>query len=197
MKILCYGDSNTYGFDPCFGGTGRLPKNGRWTGILAAMPEFQVINEGRNGRCIPCRKWEYEDLNDMLARYSKVDVLTIMLGSNDVYMMFDATAEKIAARMEALFDEKNVPMLQKMKEGGTRIILMAPPAMYLEGSRQERVLSRISQELAEKYREIAARQKVDFLDWNKWNLQMAYDGLHIREAGHIVAAEKMRAFLLG
>ena len=41
MKIICYGDSNTYGFDPRIGTSGRHDKNDRWTGILDNMPEYE------------------------------------------------------------------------------------------------------------------------------------------------------------
>ena len=50
MKIICYGDSNTYGFDPRIGTPGRHDKNDRWTGILDNMPEYEIINEGMNGK---------------------------------------------------------------------------------------------------------------------------------------------------
>ena len=53
MKIVCFGDSNTYGFDPRLGSSGRYTKDERWTGILDAHDGFSVVNEGMNGRCIP------------------------------------------------------------------------------------------------------------------------------------------------
>ena len=49
MKIICYGDSNTYGFDPRLGSPGRLAKNERWTGILDSEPDIEIVNEGMNG----------------------------------------------------------------------------------------------------------------------------------------------------
>lgn len=54
-KILAFGDSNTWGFNPSNDGTGVLQRwddDVRWTGVLQAElgPEFEVINEGLNGR---------------------------------------------------------------------------------------------------------------------------------------------------
>lgn len=48
--ILCYGDSNTYGYNPVNGL--RYPKGVRWTGVLQKMlgEEYEVIEEGCNGR---------------------------------------------------------------------------------------------------------------------------------------------------
>ena len=51
-RVLCFGDSNTYGYDPrsCLGG--RYPESVRWTGLLKARG-WEIINEGENGRAIP------------------------------------------------------------------------------------------------------------------------------------------------
>ena len=48
--ILCYGDSNTYGYNPVTGG--RWPEDIRWTGRLQQLlgDEYKVIEEGCNGR---------------------------------------------------------------------------------------------------------------------------------------------------
>jgi hypothetical protein len=51
--VICYGDSNTYGFDPRMGCPERLPRRVRWTGRLDALPGLRIINEGMNGREIP------------------------------------------------------------------------------------------------------------------------------------------------
>ena len=51
-RLLCYGDSNTYGYDPRSYLGGRYPKTVRWTGLLDAEG-WKVINKGENGRSIP------------------------------------------------------------------------------------------------------------------------------------------------
>ena len=57
MKLWCFGDSNTYGYDPCgfFGGRYAVP----WPALLAEKTGFQVINDGKNGRMIPEREREF------------------------------------------------------------------------------------------------------------------------------------------
>ena len=54
MKLWCFGDSNTYGYDPCgfFGGRYAAP----WPALLAEKTGCQVINDGKNGRMIPERE---------------------------------------------------------------------------------------------------------------------------------------------
>ena len=55
MKMLCYGDSNTYGYDPRGFFGDRYPKERRWADILAEKLGWQIQNEGQNGREIPSR----------------------------------------------------------------------------------------------------------------------------------------------
>ena len=117
MKIVCYGDSNTYGFDPRLGTPGRLAKNERWTGILDSEPDIEIANEGMNGRCIPAASYEYRSLRKILERHYDADMLIIMLGSNDLFMTREATAEKIADKMRNVF--VNVPELICWKTSGT------------------------------------------------------------------------------
>ena len=56
-RILCYGDSNTWGYDPVETGTegsaaARFPEDVRWTGVLQRQlgPGYRVLEEGLNGR---------------------------------------------------------------------------------------------------------------------------------------------------
>lgn len=51
--LICYGDSNTYGYDPRDTNEGRYPKEVRWTGILDTETDWKVENHGVNGRSIP------------------------------------------------------------------------------------------------------------------------------------------------
>ena len=49
MRVLCLGDSNTYGFDPRAYFGGRYPEKDRWVNILAQKTGWQVQNAGENG----------------------------------------------------------------------------------------------------------------------------------------------------
>ena len=54
--IFCYGDSNTYGYDPQSPLGGRYPPQVRWPDQLALLqPDRQIVNFGENGREIPRR----------------------------------------------------------------------------------------------------------------------------------------------
>lgn len=81
-RILCYGDSNTYGYDPRSYLGGRYPESVRWTALLQAQG-WDIFNAGQNGRSIPRNGWEIETLAQLIRRHQP-DIVTVMLGSNDL-----------------------------------------------------------------------------------------------------------------
>ena len=219
MKIVCYGDSNTYGFDPRLGTPGRLAKNERWTGILDSEPDIEIANEGMNGRCIPSASYEYRSLRKILERHYDADMLIIMLGSNDLFMTREATAEKISDKMRNVF--LNVPELIRWKTSGTmasgdtaattsadsgtisqkRILLICPPApsdrvLFYEMagipmSQSAESAARIMKELPEKLAAVATEFGLEFADATKWNIACMFDGLHFSEEGHRTFAKQL------
>ena len=64
-RIVCFGDSNVYGYDPRSWLGGRYPSDVRWTGLLEAAG-WQVRNEGFNGQEIPTAQWEQDHWCDRL-----------------------------------------------------------------------------------------------------------------------------------
>ena len=89
MNILCYGDSNTYGYDPRPDSGGRYPADCRWVDILAAGTGWKIQNVGRNGRTIPCGP---------IVIPEGIDLTIVMLGTND--LLQGNRADVVAARME-------------------------------------------------------------------------------------------------
>ena len=82
MYVICFGDSNTYGYDPRSWLGGRYDSDSRWVDILAAKTGWAVQNMGVNGREIP------QTTPDISP---DVDLLIVMLGSND---LFKAAAQR-------------------------------------------------------------------------------------------------------
>ena len=122
-KILFYGDSNTYGYDPANWQTFRYPCEQRWTSILAEKlgEEWSLIPEGMNGRQIPDLLYDRKWLTDILRPLKAGDVFAVMLGTNDILLTTVPDADEAVGRMRVF--------LQFVKERppDTEILLIAPP----------------------------------------------------------------------
>ena len=101
-RILCFGDSNTWGAIPF--DTERYPQDVRWPGIMAAElgSEYQIIEEGHNGRTtvftdvVEERLAGIEYFVPCLDSQSPLDLIIIMLGTNDLKTRFGVDAYSIA-----------------------------------------------------------------------------------------------------
>lgn len=106
--IICYGDSNTYGYDPRLGGSGRYEEDSRWTGILAQRLGEKIENHGICGRCIPHLTSQVTtactEIQEWIRREGCIE-LWIMLGTNDLLQKKRFKAEDVALRMD-MFLEK-------------------------------------------------------------------------------------------
>ncbi|MDD4648195.1 MAG: GDSL-type esterase/lipase family protein [Sphaerochaeta sp.] len=98
-RILCYGDSNTFGTNPS---GGRWQYDQRWTGILSSLlgPDFQIIEEGLGGRTtvfddpLELHRSGREFLPVALHSHRPLDLVILSLGTNDCKKFFNAD-EKI------------------------------------------------------------------------------------------------------
>ena len=194
MKILCYGDSNTWGYDPRGGGWDeyRYPGQVRWTGILEGQYGISVVNEGENGRTIPGTRYARAALKEILRRNRDADAVTVMLGSNDLLCGYPMmTAKETARRMYRLFEDVEEWNLFRAPE--KKILLIAPPIVRIEG---EAMLARESDHFAVCFREAAKAAGTDFLAPRLGPEDLAFDGVHLSEAGHKTMAEQIRDALL-
>ncbi len=106
-RILCYGDSNTFGTNPS---GGRWSYDKRWTGILSSLlgPDFQIVEEGLGGRTTvfddplePNRSGR-EFLPIALQSHRPLDMVVLSLGTNDCKCFFHANEQIIAKALEQL-----------------------------------------------------------------------------------------------
>ena len=121
-RLLCYGDSNTYGYDPRSLLGGRYPESVRWTALLNAA-NWDVINRGENGRSIPRLDRGIEAAVQTVCGI-ETDILTVMLGSNDLLQCPGLSAEVCGKRMEQFL----ATLLEKA-QADLKILLVAPPPM--------------------------------------------------------------------
>ena len=88
MKVICFGDSNTFGYDPRSWLGGQYGEEGRWVDILAEKTGWMVCNMGQNGREIPiCAPLFPAD----------TDLLILLLGTND--LLVGRSPEQAADRL--------------------------------------------------------------------------------------------------
>lgn len=125
-RLLCYGDSNTYGYDPCSYLGGRYSESVRWTAMLRGYG-WEVINRGENGRSIPRGDGEINVAIQSLC-CEETDIPTVMLGSNDLLQMPSPSAEECARRMERFL---TALLHADGWEKSRKLLLIAPPPMAL------------------------------------------------------------------
>ena len=172
MNIICYGDSNTFGYDPRSYLGGRYAPDCRWVDILAAESGWNVRNNSMNGRQIPKRE---------IPVPKSTDLLIIMLGTNDILQ--GCSPEQTAQRMGAFLDKLTIP-----KE---KILLVSPPPMKRGEWVTEDRLIRDSLQLAQHYQIVAGELGTCFADSGAWNLPLAFDGVHITEEGNKIFAKEI------
>ena len=185
MKILCFGDSNTYGYDPRSYFGGQYPAQCRWVDLLADRLNCTAINAGENGREIPSRDAELNRFTRLLGSYHPVDLLIVMLGTND--LLQGHTAPTVAERMNRFLEQIGLER--------SKILLIAPPPMKLGAWVLEKSLVDRSRELSYHYRILSERLGVRYADVLSWDIPLAFDGVHMTEAGHIAFAEHLLSHL--
>lgn len=185
MKILCFGDSNTYGYDPrsIFGG--QYSSEHRWLDILAGRLNCTVVNAGENGREIPRREAELLRFDLMMTNQSPVDLLVIMLGSND--LLQGNSVDAVGKRMEFF--------LKHIDPENQKILLIGPPSMQRGEWVPSQSLINASLVLNHMYKELSDRLGVEFIDAEGWNIPMTFDGVHFTEEGHMAFADKLARYL--
>ena len=174
MKIFCIGDSNTYGYDPRSYIGSRYPADVRWTDRLEGC---EVINCGVNGMTVPRGQTRYPGL----IRLNDPDLVTVMLGTND--LCSGLSAEAIAERMGAFLDT--------IISGGKPVLLISPPVLQFGDWVMDDDMLEESEELGSAYRELAECKGCLFTDSAEWNIEVTYDGVHFIPESHEVFAQKL------
>jgi len=215
--ILCYGDSNTHGTRPIdfdmletefIPSHYRYPKEKRWTGVLQKElgDEFVVIEKGLNSRTtvisdptegiyrnglsyiIPC-----------LESHAPIDLIILMLGTNDLKIKFSLTAFDIAIGISILADT--------IKKSGTGIdgsspdiLILCPPPLgkltFLKEIFGEEGVKK-SKELAGNYKKVAKLNNCHFLDTGSIIKTSNIDGVHyepetLEKLGKAVSREVLK-----
>ena len=204
--IVCIGDSNTHGYcaDPsdCADGGIRFNEDERWTCLLqkALGPEYLVSEEGLSGRTtvFPDPLHESMDalgvLYALLKSHEFVDLLVIMLGTNDTKERLGANAACIGIGMEQLVRKARSVDCWGPREPG--ILIVCPPPILPEmelaecGAPMGRGCVEKSRELPGYFRRAAELTGSYFLDAAGCEFNRL-DGMHLTRRGHAQLADML------
>ena len=163
MNIVCYGDSNTYGFNPLDGGCYET----NWVDIVREnFKDDFVVNAGLNGRLAEPRQFLYDVT---LRQYAPIGLLIIMLGTNNVDHL--EPIDHITVGLHV--------MLRRALSKTEHILLLAPPYLRNDEERLNR-----SKELNKKLKVLADSFHVDFIDVEEVITELSFDGIHLTQKGH-------------
>ncbi len=195
--ILCYGDSNTFGTMPMAGleDDGRFARADRWPQVMAAAlgGGVEVIAEG-----LPGRTTVHDDVVEgphrnglsvlpaVLESHRPLDLVIVMLGTNDLKFRFSMTAWDIAASIGRLALAARATATGPGR-AGPRVLVVCPPPieetgclapMFQGGAAKSRAL-------AAACRDICARLGLPMLDAGQVISVSPVDGIHYSaEAQH-------------
>ena len=202
FKIICFGDSNTYGFEASTGG--RFSRCERWTGILGSLlgESFRIIEEGLNGRTTAFDEPGFRIRNGLrfltpcLEKHRPFNLLILMLGTNDTQTWAASSSSEIAAGMDRLIITASC--LPGVWKKTPEILIIAPPAIDLEhasfryATLNESSVAK-SKDLADLYRKLAEKRHCHFFDAGSIPgvTMSSYDGIHLTKESHTLLANAL------
>ncbi len=202
--IVCYGDSNTWGSDPA--SHNRFPRNVRWTGLLQRLlgDGYYVIEEGNCGRTtvwddpVEVDKNGKTYLNPCLVSHKPIDLVILMLGTNDLKMRYSVPPSDIARGIGIL-----IKVILNSETGfdgkAPKILVVSPPKLGKLNEYAEMFAggTEKSQDLAKYYRKITDELGVPLFDANEVVTTSDLDGLHWEAAEHEKFASALAGIITG
>lgn len=199
-RIVCFGDSNTWGYNA--EDLSRFPKDVRWTGRLAHLlgDEFDVIEEGLSGRTSVVDDPLFDGLNALnyiqpcLMSHSPLELVIIMLGTNDTKERFSLTSHNIAQGITRLVQRvKTIPCGVENKS--PQIIVIAPPPIE-EGYLETEVVNSMglgcdikASELEGHLKEFLKLEDIELIETKGIIPMNNIDYMHLDSDGHRIMAD--------
>lgn len=191
-KILCFGDSNTFGFNPQNGS--RYTSNERWAGILkeSIKDSYELIEAGCNNRTgffkNPAGK-EFSGLRvfpEYLKKYNP-DIIILAIGINDLQFQYNSSnqdiEEGLGKYLKLINDTKTILLIPSIIE---KNILKSFFAQMFDETSIEK-----SKELHKIYKNFAIKNNLTYIDLNKIVKPSSIDGLHYDIEMHKIIAESI------
>lgn len=195
IRILCYGDSNTWGY---ISGSNhkRYDKKERWTKVLQNLlgENFEIIEEGLNSRTLisndtrPGKEGKngYEYLIPCLDTHDPIDLVILMLGTNELKKTYNKTAEEIGNILEEYFVKTIINRKSQFTGKFPKLLIVAPPLVNEFADERTSIkykdASEKSKKLNDIYEELAKRNNCYFI--NNKELEVGIDGVHLTKESH-------------
>lgn len=196
IRILCFGDSNTWGY---ISGSDhqRYGIGERWTSILSELlgNEYEVIEEGLSGRTLTSNdmrpgkegKNGYDYLLPCLDTHDPVDLVVLMLGTNELRAVYNKSAKDIGEIFEQYFVKTILNRKSGCKDSYPKLLIITPPIVNEDvghwGDNNKYIgASKKSEELNDIYKSIAEKYNCYFL-CNE-GLKTGIDGIHLTKESH-------------
>ncbi|MBN2510399.1 MAG: SGNH/GDSL hydrolase family protein [Spirochaetales bacterium] len=204
--ILCFGDSNTWGYDPV--GNSRHEYENRWPTVLQEQlgKEYLVVPEGLNGRTSVWEDSVEGDKNGSrhlvpcLESHKPLDAVILFLGVNDLKRRFSLSAWDIAAGVGKLVD---MVRASGAGPGGSApaVLVLVPPPLGVLSNFADMFAGAIdtSKKLAVCFDAMSAEKQVPCLHIDKWLTFTGADGIHFEKDQHkklgSIVADKVKSVL--
>lgn len=200
-RILCFGDSNTWGYKPLDGR--RYDRHTRWAAKLAEHDGWEVVEEGLNGRTTVFYdstehyRCGLDYAEACVLSHLPLDLIILMLGTNDAKWKYQASAEQIRDGLEQVIDCMRESCARKGQY--PKVLIIAPPPLYMWGEDPEFDLASEGKirALENLYEELAARKDCLFLRASDAVKEIGADGAHMTPEGHQSLAEAVVSCLEG
>ena len=202
--VMCFGDSNTHGTPPIteLGRYERFGGGQRWPSLLTG---HEVIEEG-----LPGRTAMYDDpvmgahmngqagLKIALESHGPIDVLVLMLGTNDVKARFTSTPEQVVGGIASLLDIAQHRLMQE-RHGGFQTLLICPPPVVEVGPIRHEFWGGAARSAAlpPLYQALAKARGIGFLDAGAVIAVSPIDGVHFGIEAHAKLATAVQEKLAG
>lgn len=199
-KILCYGDSNTFGYNPC--DASRYDKHTRWTALLQNIlgSEYQIIEEGMCDRTAIADNDKgfsfsaQKHFPDFMSDAKEVDILVLWIGTNDLQFKYNLSLEQIEEGLEKLI---------KIAQNSAEKIVLIPSVELSDNilngyfrCQFDNVSVSKSKEMNKIYEKLSQIYNLEYFDVNKFVKPSATDGLHYDAEGHKIISQKLSELLL-
>ena len=200
-EILCFGDSNTHGYMPGLGT--RYPADVRWSGLLGSLlgEGYHVIEEGMDGRTtafedeIQPYRSSLPYIDPCLKSHAPLDLIIIMLGTNDSKTRYGVNADEIGFGMTELIHHIETFFRYNKARAGEcpKILIISPVPMPATGGDPEmsETSLKVQAELPRVYRAIAEENGCAFAEAGSWigPELLGVDSCHFKPEAHRIFAE--------